>query len=213
MFSLYLFDEKDDWAISNSMTTKFKKEFESNSHWLKFGFHAKNDSTNYGTETKETLLTDYKKVMNAIVAFSSYRNIDTIPRFHYFSAKKESQIYLKENEMPFDGMLAADDVREENAGLNAVERELIQSSNDYYDIKNNLYYLRTEKRLEFLDEENTILLLNMIYSNSKQNNDYILFTHEKFEKKLRKNIEKLCEWFENNEIVFDFPMNNMPSDL
>ena len=107
VFSLYLFYNHNGFSLDN-MTSKFLDEFSRNAHWLKFGFHS--DSVkNYNNTLPEELLADYTKMINRIILFASGSTIDTIPRFHNFGANMESQLLLKDNNIPYDGMLGADD--------------------------------------------------------------------------------------------------------
>ena len=47
--SLCIFENSDTFDISQC-TDKYKKEFEENSNWLKFGFHALNTNSDYSFE-------------------------------------------------------------------------------------------------------------------------------------------------------------------
>ena len=57
--SCYCFFRKGDFSLSKC-TDKFRDEFMRNSDWLKFGFHAFDPETQYGTSCIRNILDDYE---------------------------------------------------------------------------------------------------------------------------------------------------------
>ena len=62
-FSMYCFGEFNGIDLENC-TDKFKKEFEGNSEWLKFGFHALNNTRDYSKLSEKETRRDYQQVIN-----------------------------------------------------------------------------------------------------------------------------------------------------
>ncbi len=212
VFSLYLFNKGlDGWEL-NEMTTKFKQEFIKHASWLKFGFHAKEDSSDYNVQSKEDLLADYKQIINEIVRFANTMNVDTIPRFHVFGANRDSQFYLQENKVLFEGMLTADDNRALNGGLSNDALELVRNVDYFYDESTDLYYVRSEKRMENIVTDKFVQQLNDMRDDVNNNQIYAYFLHETFLKtdSGKKLVEIACKWSFDRHIRFDFPMNNRP---
>lgn len=209
VFSFYCFYENGTFNLSQ-VTSKFKADFTAASDWLKFGFHAKNDKSNYNTVSAETLVADYKQVYAAIVAFAGYASIDNIPRIHTYAATKEALLTLQSTSGML-GLLTADDTRENNCALSAAEREIVTSCDDYFAFDRNLYYLRTERRM---DEDMTATdietKLAALDANLDNREIYIMFCHE--QKMLKGNgktiVEACLAWAAKRGLKFDYPQNN-----
>jgi len=79
-----------DYDISN-VPTKFQTEFKECKSWLRFGFHAENEKTNYATATG--ILESYNKFVSAIYKLTGdYDCIDTITRLGFFSGSLEQYV-------------------------------------------------------------------------------------------------------------------------
>ncbi|MFS1029810.1 hypothetical protein ACFC89_14230, partial [Enterococcus casseliflavus] len=212
VFTLLLFNEDSDgWNIS-STTNKFQLEFSKNSHWLKFGFHSQKAGVNYGNSTGSDFIAAYSLCMTQIRRFANDANIDTIPRIENFSASKTAQIALKNQYALFSGLHGADDSRASNAGLSGSELSLLQTNDDYYDIENDLYYLRSETRLDGKASADVTTLLNNQYYDVNNNRIYNMFFHETTLQNLSTQgaVRAAAQWAFDKHIRFDFPQNNKP---
>ncbi len=221
VFSLYLFYEgADGWTINN-MTSQYKQELIKHASWLKFGFHAQKEASDYNVLTKEELFADYSQIMSEIKRFSNTMNIDSIPRFHAFGAKRESQFYLQEKHALFDGMLTADDSRELNGGLSGDALHLVRWTDYFYDQVTGLFYVKSEQRLDQHIKntaEATIDSVRNMLNNAKDDvnhsNIYTIFLHEVNIKNDNSTgkvpLEEACKWAHEQRVRFDFPQNNKP---
>jgi hypothetical protein len=195
------------------MTDKFKEEFKNAASWLKFGFHADHSTTKYdATISPEDALMHYNQVIHAIKNFASFDSIDAIPRIHFFGATVESVRNWRDANNGVIGFLAADDNRVFNYYLNATQRNHLQMYSDYFEPTENLYFFKTNIRLENISEPYKLL------ETAKQNNLVpnqqaikIIFTHEKYlyTQEMLDKIEDCCRWAVDNHFVFTYPMNTI----
>lgn len=213
VFSLYCFYNNSTFNLSQ-VTVKFKDELINASGWLKFGVHAKNDNSNYNTLDANVQVDDYNSIVAEISRFAGFNSIDHIPRFHYFAAKKEALNILR-NTIGLKGCLTADDNRVDNSGLTALERTVVTSCDDYYDPENDLYYCRTEYRIDSDSAGSIVPKLDFLFNSSSNNDIYIMFCHEyrTLSQGGRDTIEACIKWAKNKGIKFDFPQNNIKKVL
>lgn len=210
VFSLYVLGNED--IDLSTVTTKFKSEFLSCSHWLKFGVHSPSSTTHYAEFSVSDFMNSYQEIRKNIINFSSVDNVDNMPRLGFYSATKTGLVNLKELNVGFVGTLTADDDREDNVGLNSTEREILTTCDSYYDKVEDIYYCRTSTRLDDKTEEEAINVLSTEYLDRSNNNIFIFFFHEPKEvtnSNLAK-CEALVERFAKLGIRFDYPEFNVP---
>ncbi len=61
-FSLFVYENNEKFDIANC-TDKYKNEFEENSNWLRFRFHALNSKADYEKYESASIVNDYNKVL------------------------------------------------------------------------------------------------------------------------------------------------------
>ena len=151
VFTLYLFNQNGTASTSNfslsNVTDKFKTEFTNNAHWLKFGFHSEYSDTYSDTLSDDVVLSQIRNVYTQINRFAGYKSAHRVIRFGFFSANK-SAINAAVNAGLINGCYSADDDRTRNLGLTDAERDTVNKSGEYYDIKNNVMYYRTISRFD-----------------------------------------------------------------
>ena len=183
--SLYSFVEYKGFNIKNT-TDKFKKEFIDNSDWLKIGFHGFNENSRYND--KENIKKDYKLFLKYIKRFAGNLNIiDNFVRLHYFSGNLENILKIKK--FGIKGLLTADDDRD-NYYLKKNENIFLNKHNIYKDIKNEIFFIKTNLRIEKIENINETLKTIDI------NNNIIMFTHEQYlnDKNIRDKIIDIYEY-------------------
>lgn len=183
--SLYSFVEYKEFNIKNT-TDKFKKEFINNCNWLKIGFHGFNESSRYND--KENIKKDYKLFIKYIKRFAGNLNIiDNFVRLHYFSGNLENILKIKK--LGIKGLLTADDERD-NYYLKKNENIFLNKHNIYKDIKNEIFFIKTNFRIEKIENINETLKTIDI------NNNIIMFTHEQYlnNKNIRDKIIDIYEY-------------------
>ena len=183
--SLYSFVEYKGFNIKNA-TDKFKKEFIDNSDWLKIGFHGFNENSRYNG--KENIKKDYKLFIKYVKRFAGNLNIiDNFVRLHYFSGNLENILKIKK--FGIKGLFTADDDRD-NYYLKKNENIFLNKHNIYKDIKNDIFFVKTNLRIEKIEDINETLKTIDI------NNNIIMFTHEQYlnDKNIRDKIIDIYEY-------------------
>ena len=183
--SLYSFVEYKGFNIKNT-TDKFKKEFINNCNWLKIGFHGFNENSRYND--KENIKKDYKLFLKYIKRFAGSLNvIDNFIRLHYFSGNLENILKIKK--FGIKGLFTADDDRD-NYYLKKNENIFLNKHNIYKDIKNEIFFIKTNLRIEKIENINETLKTIDI------NNNIIMFTHEQYlnNKNIRDKIIDIYEY-------------------
>lgn len=120
VFSCYCFYEGKGGTLSD-VPDSFRDEFQNNSDWLRFGFHAKNSASNYGSALFNTgsITTDaavaqahYSAVINELVRITGGgKCIDRFPRIHFIAASKEICKAWQNTEYGIKGLISAEDDR------------------------------------------------------------------------------------------------------
>lgn len=183
--SLYSFVEYKGFNIKNA-TDKFKKEFINNCNWLKIGFHGFNENSRYND--KENIKKDYKLFIKYVKRFAGNLNIiDNFVRLHYFSGNLENILKIKK--FGIKGLFTADDDRD-NYYLKKNENIFLNKHNIYKDIKNEIFFIKTNLRIEKIENINETLKTIDI------NNNIIMFTHEEYlnNKNIRDKIIDIYEY-------------------
>ena len=197
------------WDLT-SMTNKFKEELTSNSSWLKFAFHGGNETIKYNDEANnEAGITAYQNTVNQIVRFASLSNLDKFPRLSFFSGNKNFLNSLKSQKLLI-GCLTADDTRADNCGLTEMERNCINSSADYIDFENKLYYIRSSTRLDAMNEITSKNLVLNELNNPTRSVVMEYFFHETTSSTVLNAAKAVIKTLNEHNVRFDFPQNNMP---
>lgn len=199
------------WNLSN-MTSAYKSEFRRHSSWLKFGFHGGNETSNYNNSANnDTCVNDYINVLTEIERFASLPNIDLMPRLSFFSGNKELYPRLKSTKWGLYGVLCADDTRVDNAGLTALELTAINNCDDYINMEEKMYYVRSEYRLDNADSLSGLNQVKGMYNDSNNSNIFELFLHEgSFIGKIG-TLEAVFGYLRKMNVRNDFAMNNLPT--
>ena len=132
-----------DYDISN-VPSKFQSEFQANKSWLRFAFHAENETTRYGSATGA--LESYNKFVNAIYQLTGdYECIDRITRLGFFSGSLTNVLLMKNANYGIIGLLTADDTRT-SYYLTTEESEIARLKGKYFDLENEIIHIKTLNR-------------------------------------------------------------------
>ena len=209
VYTLMLFYQDDASSPTftlNNVTTKFKNEFIKNSGWLKMAYHGQDPSTHAATEmTTQELVNSVKAVYDAIETFAGVCCIDKVPRISYFNCTKEQALALKEAGY-IQGLLTADDNRNENCGLDSAERAVVQNYDMYIDYKHEISYFRTELRIDNTSVDGLITAYNNLYNSLNNHKQFIIFGHGYEGERLTK-LQTIAEWCFKHNMKFDYPVN------
>lgn len=198
IFSLYVYFENDTYSIDKT-TEKFRKEFEENAIWLKFGFHAYSEQRDYCTENEDLLYVDYCKTIEELERIVGRKAIDHVVRFHRFVAGRNAIGKLKGL---LDGLLTADDERISYDLPGEVCRE-INKYGHYIDTY-GIHYIKTDIRLEWI-EDSALSVIDRFVSSEREHIE--IFSHEWcwLEPEIKNRLCILCEEVQKSEeCVFGF---------
>ena len=167
-----------DYDISN-VPTKFQSEFQTNKSWLRFAFHAENETTKYATA--KGALESYEKFVSAIYQLTGdYECIDRIARLGFFSGSLENILQLKEADYGIIGLLTADDTRT-SYYLTHKQSEIVRLKGKYCDLENELILIKSLSRNPSIAKEE--LDSNPLYRKTTE-----FFWHE------NENISSVMNW-------------------
>ena len=177
VFSLYLFNKVDDCNFQLSdVTGKFFSEFAANSDWLKFGFHAEDEKTNYNTDGG--IEQSYECFCSAIMnKLGGEKSLDYFTRLGFFSGAAENVMKLKKAPHGIIGLLSADDTRT-SYSLEREENDELLKRGALWNAKQNMLYIRSQKRLEVVSSTDELI---HIFSNRGvfENTEILeIFLHE-----------------------------------
>ena len=112
----YVFAHQAGWSISD-MPDRYRREFESASDWLKFGFHAVSKE-----QKPDELMLDfaeqYQQVQDQLRRFAGEQSLAHVIRLHYWYYPKEYTMALKQNGVQAV-LVRYDDSVEEIDGISA----------------------------------------------------------------------------------------------
>lgn len=166
-FTCYAYEQDSSFNI-NQMPLKFSKEFESNSDWLKIGFHGVRPSTHTPTNISYIEFTNsFTRFNKELHRFASAKNKASILRLDFFYATTGEVDFLVHNGVKV--LLSADDDRRSYFLPFNKNRQLIDDNSISY---KNLKYLRTNIRIENTDIPYINLLRN------RRRDTLVIFTHE-----------------------------------
>ncbi|WP_430483178.1 BppU family phage baseplate upper protein [Rossellomorea marisflavi] len=190
-------------------TGAFSEEFEANSEWLKFGFHARMNAT-YENSTASKAKEDYDLVMSELFRIlGGGDSLDRVPRVHGYSGNLMSvEAWRDTNVFSVIGLLSAEDTRT-SYYHSTYQRDFLQTHDRLIDHPNRMTFLSTDIRLE--STENVTIELNSRKSNVAYGNKMdglIVFTHEYLlsDPTVKSKIVACCDFARSNGYSFDFPM-------
>ncbi|MBR3762316.1 MAG: hypothetical protein IKK59_06195 [Lachnospiraceae bacterium] len=210
VFSLYTFNyfSKDpNYDISN-LPNNYADELATNSDWLKFGFHSKDDLKKYTEDEPENIKADYQKFLDAIMHATNQNehSIDRVVRLGFCAGSRENILALRDLKNGIRGLLAADDGRL----LYYFGEDETKSLIEHGELRNEeIIYLRSQTRIEYLNSIEEILKSVCSYTDPKV---IELFSHEIFwnlnSKMEGYSIRQICEyiikWASENNYSFGF---------
>lgn len=165
-FTLYVYEKNDKFRIDH-VTDKFKKEFQENSDWLKFAFHASTASMNM--QSLEEFEKSYNNVCTSITKFAGNKSVAHMVRLHGFQGDRQLLNLLKPSTKV---LLTADDSR---LSYDCTSLEVDRLNSDTIH-KNGLVYCKTDLRFEKISD---YAFLNLEWMNNLvQKDTIVVFTHE-----------------------------------
>lgn len=201
VMTFYVYFESNEFNLT-AAPDKFKTEFETNSNWLRFGFHAINDNTEY---SKGKIADDYVKTIDELIRIVGAKSIDNVIRLQMFQGSYEGiqELVALEKE-PVIGLLTADDNRS-NYYLSPNENTWIYCHDELVEKRLKIKLYSTDFRIEYVTNMDSKIkeLRDVCWNN--QLGDLVVFTHEwalSYENRIK--IEKICVYAVENNYDFVF---------
>ena len=210
-FSLYVFTD----TFNNIASTKYQREFQENSTWLKFGYHALNGGDNLNGVSYQSFNDRYNNfVKNCVRITGTNKIIDRVPRLANYVGSIHCINGGSDADCGLIGLLDADDDR-----ISYIHSKLtknwVDTQYEYFDNITNLYFIKTNLRIESSNNLNSDLN-NILKTTKSTNRNIEIFSHEWYFYNgttiTNKNkIELCCQFAQNNNIPFNFVENKLPN--
>lgn len=215
VFSLYCFTYSPGaaWNIS-PLPTKFAVELRDNSDWLKLGFHGRNSGYAV-SDWRVQYYYDFLTVIPEIEGRS--KCFDLVPRLSSFGVNSTLAYCdsLRDANPGLIGLLSTDDARN-SYYLNTTQSNYINHNDSLYDADNNLYFVKSETRLESVKSMVPFLAQFLTTAYANRANIMPIFSHEYYlydyrtglvNKGIFEKVDTCIAWAIKNNYKFDFPMN------
>ncbi|WP_104718338.1 radical SAM protein [Helicobacter trogontum] len=167
--SLFCFIQYNDFSLQKT-TNKYAKDFLENKHWLRFGFHGKNECSRYDNEA-EDIVKDYKMFTQEIERITGSKDVCATLRLHCFSGSKVALESLKQfnisNFLTRDITLNGENI---NYYLDSNQTHFINTHQNYKDIDTGISFYKSFNRIESLTKQDL--------AQENLNKHLMLYTHE-----------------------------------
>lgn len=186
--SLYCFFESVSGFCLSDATEKFKDEFRENSHWLKFGFHGKDDKSKYDEYDVSMFVAEAEAVYDNLQRIVSSEALTYDIRLGFAKGNFDCVKAFKEKYPLFKNLYGADDKRIEYY-LTPEENDILLDKGVFYEEKAGINIRLSEKRMERQEDVAEYI------KNSCPREYFVFFTHEIFfdDEKIKNQIVKLCK--------------------
>ncbi|MBQ0084074.1 MAG: hypothetical protein KBS52_04840 [Clostridiales bacterium] len=185
IFSCYCFFEGKNGTLAD-VPESFQEEFQKNSDWLRFGFHAMNSESNYGSDFIKTgdVITDaavareqYHSVIRELVRITGGKEcIDRFPRIHFYAGSSEICEAWKNTEYGIKGLISSEDDRTCYYNTPAQCQQL-NTTGFCLDKEQNIPFWKTFLRFESMKNEES---LKAHLEKSDVYKECLVFTHAPF---------------------------------
>ena len=202
-FSLFCYNKNDKFELKNC-TTRYKNEFENNSGWLKFRFHANDTSSDYNNYS---IINDYNLCIDSLKNIVGEKSLTNIVRLDCFILSQDNIKKLRNSSYPIIGLLAADTNNRQNYYLTENQNNYLFLNDYLYDNENNVFFYKTDIRIENLQLKN---IEKSLEEKIRVDDNLIVFSHEwKFYGKKDFTISylklrKICEYGISNGYNFGY---------
>ena len=187
--SMYCFFESNSGFSLSNATAKFRDEFKANNHWLRFGFHAFNCTSEYDSYEADKFISEAEKVYDNLYRIVSSDAVVFDVRLG-FAKGNINCIKAFKNKFPlFQTLYGADDDRIEYY-LSPAENNIMLDNGSFYDDKIGIDIKLSELRLE--KQRDIVEYIKKM----KPCKYHAFLTHEQFfsDEKIRERIIELCEF-------------------
>lgn len=201
VISCYVYYENDDFNLKE-VPERYRDEFVRNADWMRFGFHSRNESTDYYSgEIKK----DYTLTITELKRIVGEGAIDNFIRLQMYQGSYDGIVELASlSDEPIVGLYTSDDLRV-SYYLNEEWNSYIYCHDELYDDETRIRFVSTDFRTEYVDSMETKIRELDSDSWNNQLGDLVVFTHEWVLSMENKNkIEKICEYACSKGYQFKF---------
>lgn len=156
----------------HSVSDKWKDEFMQAEEWLKFGFHAFSDVSDYSNQTGKRVETEYRIFKSEIARITGHKQLSDTIRLHYFSGNGSVTRALRKCGVKY--LLTADDDRI-SYGLEPENIRHINSNGNWNDVSSDIGFIKTDFRIENVLNMNCTEIANLLHDKNR----ICFFTHER----------------------------------
>lgn len=186
--TFYCFYEFSNIRLKN-ITSQYRQEFEENSDWLKFGFHAYDAVREYNSSSSQyDIDKDYLTVMTELERIVGKQSITTKLRLEKFSLNEENAKKLRTYGV--NVLFGSDSLEKSSYYLNSDSSKQLFMNGYYYDSENDISFLKTDIRLERMQD------VKLTANDFKKDSYVVIFTHEwLLNEELEQRTKRLLEQF------------------
>lgn len=223
-FSLYTYTDK----LAN-VPSSYANDFSNASDWLKIGYHSYSSGVSNANLTYDNAKSYWNDFVSNVIRITNNEScIDRYPRLEYFAGSLSALQGFRDGSCGALGFLSSDDTRL-SYYFNSSQMQSLYGSSEYWvDTSNNLTFIRTDFRCDWLQSSftsnysykkpivsNAYDELKYRFNSGKYDNlkYYVIFTHEWCVydgNAISSNfqwVEDTCKFVKDFEYKFDYAQN------
>ena len=206
--SLFVFERAGSWRLAQ-VPDRYRAAFETAAAWLRFGFHGRDEASDYGVGgvSPARAGADYRRFAREVRRFAGAASIDRMPRLHRFRGRLAVVRAWRDAPDGIRGLLCADDARSEVYYLDADARERLALHGATFDAQERLHLVPSLPRLE--GGGDVVLQLDQAAATptARAGVPVCVFTHEPHlaETCVRERIDAAIRWARRRGASFAFP--------
>lgn len=177
------------------MPKTYRREFEANRAWMRFGFHGASDKIRYSEVDQETAKNDYLRITEMLKTITGEKSLDSIPRLHCWSGNRRNLCAM--SRYGLKGVLCAERF---DAGydLTLLEKLWLHFFGMYKDRKNSISFISTEFRVKNTPDISSVL-------SASKHKHMEIFTHEwELNETEKEKIRNLCDLLRKDGYTWTF---------
>lgn len=211
--SLFVFERAGSWRLAQ-VPDRYRAAFETAAAWLRFGFHGRDEASDYGVGgvSPARAGADYRRFAREVSRFAGAASIDRLPRLHRFRGRLPVVRAWRDAPDGIRGLLGADDARSEVYYLDAAARERLALDGATFDAHERLHLVPSLPRLECGGD--VVLQLEQAAATpaARAGVPVCVFTHEPHlaEAGVRDGIDATIGWARRRGASFAFPADVLP---
>lgn len=194
-FSFFVYYEDGDFCL-DQMSDQYRDEFQNNSEWLRFGFHALDSDSLYDDGKGYDISEDYRKTMTSLIHIVGEEAVDNVTRLHRYAGTLNDVQQLADSSVePVVGLYTADDKRTSYC-LTDKDSDYMYSHDRMRDDSIPMWFFSTDLRLEYIEDISVKIKEFETSAWNNQMDDLIVFTHECMIEKeeVKEKAETLCDY-------------------